>query len=347
MKNFTFFFLLLFNQHIIGQNLIFNGGFEIIDTCPSVFAPIDHAIGWKTVSHKLLHPILYNLCTNPDEFIGTFPGRKSPRTGNSYAQIAAGEFDSFQTKLLSKLEKDRQYIVKFYIKHEKATYDALTPIYAILSKYSNYDSIVKFSDMEAQVKIDNYGLLKNSNDWIKVEGIYTAKGNEEFLTITYLNRGMQKWPFCECYHYFDDISVYPLLREPETQQTIVEKDTMSFKAGDIIKLENINFEYNKSVLLSNSFPILNKLLDYLISNEEASILINGHTDNSGLEMHNLILSKERAKSVYDYLLGKGINKSRMKFIGYGSSKPLNDNSTEEERMRNRRVEIELLIKNKL
>ena len=78
------------------------------------------------------------------------------------------------------------------------------------------------------------------------------------------------------------------------------------------------------------------------NNMTIHIEISGHTDNSGNEANNLRLSGARAKSVADYLIGKGINKERIKIKGYGSSQPIAENKSEEGRAKNRRVEFKIL-----
>ena len=69
------------------------------------------------------------------------------------------------------------------------------------------------------------------------------------------------------------------------------------------------------------------------------IQLSGHTDNRGGAAHNLTLSNNRAKSVYDYLINKGIDSKRLSFIGYGDTKPRKTNDTVEGRAKNRRTEF--------
>lgn len=110
------------------------------------------------------------------------------------------------------------------------------------------------------------------------------------------------------------------------------------KSVETIILENILFQTNKSVLLPESFESLDKLVKQLNSNK-LKIEIRGHTDNVGLDAKNQTLSEQRAKSVLNYLVSKGIEKSRLSFRGLGSTQPIAPNDTEEGRMKNRRVEF--------
>jgi outer membrane protein OmpA-like peptidoglycan-associated protein len=73
----------------------------------------------------------------------------------------------------------------------------------------------------------------------------------------------------------------------------------------------------------------------------AKLTIEGHTDNTGTNAHNMKLSNDRAKSVVDYLVSKGIDASRLTAVGFGEEKPVTTNKTAEGRTLNRRVELKL------
>jgi outer membrane protein OmpA-like peptidoglycan-associated protein/Tol biopolymer transport system component len=104
-------------------------------------------------------------------------------------------------------------------------------------------------------------------------------------------------------------------------------------------LENIFFEINSWELKNNSIIELEKVYKMLELNSEIEIEISGHTDNIGDDESNIILSKNRAKAVVDWLVEKGIPQSRMSFIGYGETKPIVDNSNAVNRSKNRRTEL--------
>ncbi|WP_107038621.1 OmpA family protein [Brumimicrobium mesophilum] len=90
-----------------------------------------------------------------------------------------------------------------------------------------------------------------------------------------------------------------------------------------VLLANVFFDLGKSSLRKESFVELNKLVSLLNINAAIKIEIGGHTDTRGDKDDNLRLSKERAKSVYDYLVKEGISSSRLTFKGYGEQKPIN------------------------
>jgi len=101
----------------------------------------------------------------------------------------------------------------------------------------------------------------------------------------------------------------------------------------------INFETGKSDIKPESQPIIDQLSEMLMQNQTLKISIEGHTDNVGGDKTNQLLSESRAKSVMNALISKGIEVSRLKSKGWGQSKPIADNNTEEGRAKNRRVEI--------
>jgi len=109
--------------------------------------------------------------------------------------------------------------------------------------------------------------------------------------------------------------------------------------GQVIKLNNIFFEFNKAELTTDSYPELDRVVDVLLQNSTMEIEIDGHTDIIGTDDYNQKLSEDRAKAVYDYLSGKGIEKGRLAYKGWGKLRPVDDNQSESGRQNNRRVEF--------
>ncbi|MDR3047001.1 MAG: 23S rRNA (adenine(2503)-C(2))-methyltransferase RlmN [Bacteroidales bacterium] len=122
------------------------------------------------------------------------------------------------------------------------------------------------------------------------------------------------------------------------------KDIQLVKAniGNTFVLRNIFFEFDKSTLKTESYTELDLLTAYLTNHKNLSVEIGGHTDNQGGDEYNLQLSLERAKTVYHYLITKGILPSRLSFRGYGKTKPIADNETEQGRATNRRTEFKIV-----
>ncbi len=114
------------------------------------------------------------------------------------------------------------------------------------------------------------------------------------------------------------------------------------EVGTTIRLNNIFFDINKATLRPESFPELDRLVELLETNSKLKIEISGHTDNVGGDDANLKLSNDRAKTVMDYVIDKGVNASKLNFKGYGKTKPIATNDTEEGKQQNRRVEFTIL-----
>ncbi|MCZ2357137.1 MAG: OmpA family protein [Bacteroidia bacterium] len=112
--------------------------------------------------------------------------------------------------------------------------------------------------------------------------------------------------------------------------------------GSKVILKNIFFDFDKSTLRPESEAELDRLYKFLASNSSIRVKIGGHTDNKGSDEYNQKLSESRAKAVVDFLLSKGIDTKRLEYQGYGESKPIDTNDTEEGRQNNRRTEFEIL-----
>ena len=114
--------------------------------------------------------------------------------------------------------------------------------------------------------------------------------------------------------------------------------------GQTIVLNNVFFDTDKYDLKQESRAELNKLVDFMNNNSGITIEIGGHTDNQGSAAHNQQLSENRAQSVMQYLVDKGISADRLSANGYGQDNPVADNDTESGRAKNRRTEVKVMGK---
>jgi outer membrane protein OmpA-like peptidoglycan-associated protein len=130
----------------------------------------------------------------------------------------------------------------------------------------------------------------------------------------------------------------------EAETSSVEKDVLlePIEVGTSVNLKNVLFEKGTSKLIENSYPELDRLVQFMNENPSVVIELGGHTSNEGDAKLNTKLSAERVKVVRDYLMSKGLNGSRIDVKAYGPTKPLYKNDTEEHRRMNRRVEFTIL-----
>ena len=131
---------------------------------------------------------------------------------------------------------------------------------------------------------------------------------------------------------------------PATNYQEIIKDIAMNKlaAGTKVILNNIFFEYGKTVLRTTSYPELNRVVKLLEAYPKMTIEISGHTDNKGSLAINKKISEKRAKAVVDYILAQGIEEARLTYKGYAYLQPVATNDTEEGRQRNRRVEFKII-----
>jgi len=122
--------------------------------------------------------------------------------------------------------------------------------------------------------------------------------------------------------------------EPEPVKPTVEDINKTFRADAL-------FDFDSSKLRPESVNILDKAVDWLNEFPTVTGVIEGHTDSVGTDAYNQGLSERRAKAVYDYLVSKGIDASRLSWKGFGESKPVATNETAEGRQLNRRIVLVL------
>jgi outer membrane protein OmpA-like peptidoglycan-associated protein len=107
----------------------------------------------------------------------------------------------------------------------------------------------------------------------------------------------------------------------------------------------LNFDFDKSIIKDQDIPQLQKAIEFIKSHKGSKVRVAGHTDAKGSDQYNQKLSERRAAAVVSYFVKNGaIKKSHIHSIGYGESRPVATNDTDEGRAENRRVEVQILSK---
>jgi len=129
-----------------------------------------------------------------------------------------------------------------------------------------------------------------------------------------------------------------------TRKNTIELDfrLQPAELGAVVNLSNVLFRQSTAILLPESYDELDMVVSFMVINPEIRIELSGHTDNRGDRALNFRLSSERVKKVKGYLVSKGIAENRIVGKGYGGSKPIADNKSEEGRRQNRRVEFKII-----
>ncbi|MBC8475315.1 MAG: PD40 domain-containing protein [Bacteroidetes bacterium] len=167
------------------------------------------------------------------------------------------------------------------------------------------------------------------------------RGNGEFIVALPINKDFALIAEHDGYFFYsENYSIDKLAKNEDG--FLVDVPMRPIKKGAPFVLENIFFDSDLSTLKPESITELNKLLDILNKNEDLSIELGGHTDSDGNDAHNLELSQNRAKAVVDWLIERGVDKTKLKYKGYGESKPRVENDTPQNKALNRRTEVIIL-----
>jgi OmpA-OmpF porin, OOP family len=198
---------------------------------------------------------------------------------------------------------------------------------------------IKVLDLKTQSLINATINIFYNSDFIKSDSGMTESG--EFKT-QLVNFGL--------YHisisapgYFevtDTIWAINKSKKPITK----EFNLTSIEVGVSLRLNNINFDFNKTRLTEESFAALDKEVLFLNQNPNTVFEIAGHTDSDGPADYNLLLSQGRAQTVVDYLVSKGVKSGQLIARGYGEIRPMKHNNTKSDKANNRRVELTVISK---
>ena len=168
-----------------------------------------------------------------------------------------------------------------------------------------------------------------------IYGSYLPKGNYKIIFTVTDKAG-------NALNVLNEISVVPMPKDPPKPKE-EEVEVKQEERGLVINLSSkVLFDTAKSALKIEAEKSLNEVAQILAVYPKNKVSIEGHTDSSGNNARNETLSLERAQSVRDFFVSRGVDPERMQITGHGSSKPVADNKTERGREQNRRVEIVIL-----
>lgn len=285
-------------------------------------------------------------------------GRQEPHSGDAYVGLCiTKKFREYlQIDLLEPLKKDKQYKITIWIScGDKIGLGTVKEFGVLFSKKKFMIPANEYMISPPQVLFTNKDGYNDAKNWTELSILYTANGDENVMTFgcfMYKEKGIECGEISGvakyAHYYVDDISIVEIESSTIKTEPVIEpkkQDTISFKDFTIGKtyiFKNIEFEKGESTLLPKAYPELDNLILYLQKKPNTKLLITGHTDNIGTPASNLTLSYQRAKTIMQYLVSKGINEKLISVDGKGDKFPISSNDTETGREKNRRVEISFL-----
>ena len=141
------------------------------------------------------------------------------------------------------------------------------------------------------------------------------------------------------------VGVYQDRQEAELRRRTAGPGIEVSRDGDVIKLnlpDGVTFDFNRADLKSQFYPALDQVASTMAEYNQTVVEISGHTDSVGSDEYNQRLSEQRAGSVANYLVGKGLLRQRFEVVGMGERFPIADNMAEAGRSQNRRVEVRVV-----
>ncbi|GAA5109798.1 OmpA family protein [Alloalcanivorax gelatiniphagus] len=135
---------------------------------------------------------------------------------------------------------------------------------------------------------------------------------------------------------------FPLFGGGNYETRVIERERVVVKPVPMAPpevLQGVNFEFDSARLTPNARTVLREVAERLRAYPNSEVEIGGHTDSTGSASYNQSLSERRAASVRDFLIDQGVDPGRLTAVGYGATRPVDDNRTEQGRERNRRIEM--------
>jgi OOP family OmpA-OmpF porin len=352
------------------QNLVMNPSFEEHYRCPNNFSTTSRDFvlpGWRSV--HMGTPDYYHQCSMGDcDVPFNWAGESNAHSGFGYTGIylwnrptskPRSYREYIQGELTEPMRAGKRYHIEFFFKLASYSVYTVDRIGLLLSDSTfniKGDQVIPYKPTLSVISNEPFARTA----WERAEMDYVAKGGELYVTIgnffdnlttqfTQLDNRKGKSPMLtgSAYFYIDDVAVIPLDPPDLVVQipkplSLVWTDGQEIRPEETYILKNIQFEFDKYVLLPVSFTELDKLVKILVEKSEWRAELNGHTDDVGSEEYNLELSRNRAQSVIDYLKSKGIAAERLSMHGYGKLRPLVVAKDDASRFLNRRVEVRFL-----
>lgn len=362
------------------QNMVKNPSFEQYRKVPNDLGEIANLDYWSSASAA--SPDFYHKRASNKEVDVPLNkmGNTMARSGYAYAGIYAyasryikRNFREYiQVELKKPMLAGNVYCIKVHVYLAESSNRAVGSLgcFGVPTRYQeNHEMYIKH-DFEYLIKEDKKPLTDRG--WTEISCQYKAKGGERFLVLGNFEDDKKvkitgaiaseqfKNPHVDFAYYFvDDICVtntrtnfscncgsfdYPNTNREERIILDFKSEAKQYDLGQIVIMKGVAFEPSKTTLVEGSQKGIDDLIATLKYFPTYHVELSGHTSDKGDPQKNQILSTNRAKAIYEYLITSGIDKERLSFRGYGQSRPVALNKTAEGRAKNERIQFKVTKK---
>lgn len=367
MRNILFGVLCLLSFNLWSQNLVPNPSFEEFTRCPRGFSTNrkDFRIhGWESPTSGT--PDHFHSCSAGDSDVPVnWAGNSNAHSGKGYAGVyvwSTGQNyrEYLQGELAEPLKPGGKYIVEFYFKLANYSMYAINRMALAFSNNRINVTHDRILEIQPALSIErDTAMTEFTGSWERARMEYTARGGERYVLIGNFFTNQQtkatRLPFryglsqmlnSASYYYIDDVLVMSTdsSRHMVAPVEIVKLNNETIEINRDYTLKDIKFEFDSYVIHPSSNDELNKVVMYLKAHPEIAVRLSGHTDFKGTDEYNLTLSRNRTKSIAEFLVAKGVEPGRIVSYGFGKSRPITLEKTEDAAKLNRRVELRFVPK---
>jgi OOP family OmpA-OmpF porin len=374
----SYFFITVANAQVL-QNMVKNPSFEqYTGEVPNDLGQIDRCAYWSSATKAGAD--YYHERAKGDMVKAPYNkmGKAKPLSGRAYGGIYAytsrytkrNYREYLQVRLKHPMAPGEEYCVKMQVYLSESSNRAISALGIGATKMQVMkDHEENIADLPFVYLLHADKKPLDSRKWVQVEGTYKAQGGENFLIIGNFDDDKKtkatgaieidsfRNPHVDfAYYYIDNVCVTSLrtnftcecgpfdLENLHREKIIIDVTLKrkTYRLGEVDVLNKVQFEKDKANFLEGAQKDLDQLLVILKMNPNYEMEIQGHTNDRGDPRENQFLSKRRAKAVYDYLVAGGIVPERLSYRGYGQSRPMMLNDSEEGRTKNERIQIKVL-----
>lgn len=357
-------FCMFFGWLSHGQNLVVNPSFETYVDCPRTLGNLDDDVmQWRTPT--LGSTDYFNTCSKAMGAPKNFNGEQHPEFGDAYVGLYLFAPDDYREYIMGQLREPLQkgiaYKISFQISLAERsdfavqTFGVLfsdTPFAVETRKTLSGMHLTKVGQKSSAVlEIEMDDFYSNQEEWVEVVAEYEAIGGERFVTIGNFkdNRRTKKLNFRGnltqgAYYYLDMVEVAMAgksIQNKRKEHVGVHGETQNGQVAinTTTLFENVVFAFDDIALTEEAKDEIKGIFSQLETNPNWYIVISGHTDTVGSAAYNQRLSEKRALAVAQYLVELGLENARVKWQGYGSTRPLTESPVQDLQGKNRRVEF--------